>query len=69
MLHKSISEKRIEFQVEKFPPEVEARAVIEHQCLAKRFYAEQIGYKANGRGEDKVSILISKVKISDKIVI
>ncbi|VDN54942.1 unnamed protein product [Dracunculus medinensis] len=36
--------------VEKFPPEVEARAVIEHQCLAKRFYAEQIGYKANGRG-------------------
>uniref|UniRef100_A0A914V2I0 Xylulose kinase n=1 Tax=Plectus sambesii TaxID=2011161 RepID=A0A914V2I0_9BILA len=35
--------------VDTFPPEVEARAVIEHQCLSKRTHAEQLGYKVGGR--------------------
>lgn len=29
--------------VESFPPEVEARAVLEHQCLAKRLHMERLG--------------------------
>lgn len=37
-------------QVSSFSAEVEARAVIEHQCLAKRVNAAQNGYMAVGGG-------------------
>jgi len=35
-------------EVSTFTPAVEARAVIEHQCLAKRLHAESLGYCTTG---------------------
>ena len=36
------------FKVDYFPPEVEVRAVLESQLLARKMYALRFGYKLGG---------------------
>ncbi|MFH4980175.1 hypothetical protein AB6A40_006884 [Gnathostoma spinigerum] len=38
-------------KVESFATEIEVRAVLEHQCLAKRLHAERLGYDSGGKGD------------------